>query len=123
MKVESIAELPLENQFVVFLVWPFYSGFTIPSIHRVDNQDYEDLEVGNPVGIISGHYRPVSETPFVWQVVVFLFGKGHFVVFLYILSVNEKLPVWKIPYFGKYVIQHFGYCYVHVSSQRQAGLE
>ena len=42
---------------------------------------------------------------------------------LNILSVNEKLPVWKFPYFGKYIIQHFGYCYVHVSSQRQAGLE
>ena len=83
MKVESIVELPLENQFVVFLVWPFYSGFTVPSIHRVDNQDYEDLEVGNPVGIISGHYRPVSETPFVWRFAVFLLGKGHFVVFLY----------------------------------------
>ena len=41
----------------------------------------------------------------------------------YILSVNEKLPVWKFPYFGKYIIQHFGYCYVHVSSHRQAGLE
>ena len=41
----------------------------------------------------------------------------------YILSVNEKLPVLKFRYFGKYKIQLFGYCYVHVSGQRQAGLE
>ena len=40
-----------------------------------------------------------------------------------ILSVNEKLPVLKFRYFGKYVIQLFGYCYVHVSGQQQAGLE
>ena len=40
-----------------------------------------------------------------------------------ILSVNEKLPVSKFQYFGKYIIQLFGYCYVHVSDQRQAGLE
>ena len=25
--------------------------------------------------------------------------------------------------FGKYIIQLFGYCYVHMSGQRQAGLE
>ena len=42
---------------------------------------------------------------------------------VYILSVNEKLPVLKFRYFGKYIIQLFGYCYVHVSGQRQAGLE
>ena len=40
-----------------------------------------------------------------------------------ILSVNEKLPVMKFRYFGKYIIQPFGYCYVHVSGQQQAGLE
>ena len=41
----------------------------------------------------------------------------------FILSVNEKLPVSKFQYFGKYIIQLFGYCYVHVSGQIQAGLE
>ena len=41
----------------------------------------------------------------------------------YILSVNEKLPVLKFRYFGKYIIQLFGYCWVHVSGQRQACLE
>ena len=40
-----------------------------------------------------------------------------------ILSVNEKLPVSKFRYFGKYIIQLFGYCYVNVSGQRHAGLE
>ena len=40
-----------------------------------------------------------------------------------ILSVNEKLPVSKFRYFGKYIMQLFGYCYVHVSGQRQADLE
>ena len=39
-----------------------------------------------------------------------------------ILHVNEKLPVMKFRYFGKYIIQLFGYCYFHVSGQRQAGL-
>ena len=34
---------------------------------------------------------------------------------LYILSVNEKLPASKFQYFGKYIVQLFGYCYVHVS--------
>ena len=29
---------------------------------------------------------------------------------VYILSVNEKLPVSKFRYFGKYIIQLFGYC-------------
>ena len=41
----------------------------------------------------------------------------------YILSINEKLPVLKFRYFGKYIIQLFGYWYVHVSGQRKAGLE
>ena len=41
----------------------------------------------------------------------------------YILGVNEKLPVSKFQYFGKYIIQLFGYCYVYVPGQRQAGLE
>ena len=40
-----------------------------------------------------------------------------------ILSVNEKLPVSKLWYFGKYVIQLFGCYYVDVFGQRQAGLE
>ena len=40
-----------------------------------------------------------------------------------ILSVNEKLPVLKFRYFGKYIIQLFGYCIVHVSGQREAGLD
>ena len=31
------------------------------------------------------------------------------------LSVNEMLPVWKFQYFVKYIIQLFGYCYIHVS--------
>ena len=30
--------------------------------------------------------------------------------FPYIHNVNEKLPVSKFPYFGKYIIQLFGYC-------------
>ena len=42
---------------------------------------------------------------------------------LNILSVNEKLPASKFRYFRKYIIQPFGYCYVHVSSQGQARLE
>ena len=42
---------------------------------------------------------------------------------LYILSVNEKLPVSKFRYFGKYIIQLFGQSYVHVSCQRQVDLE
>ena len=40
-----------------------------------------------------------------------------------LLSVNEKLPVSKFRYFGKYIMLLFGYCYVHVSGQRQANLE
>ena len=40
-----------------------------------------------------------------------------------ILNVNEKLPASKFQYFGKYKIQLFGYCYVHVSGQRQTGLK
>ena len=40
-----------------------------------------------------------------------------------ILSVNEKLPVSKFRYFGKYIIQLFGYFYVHVSDQRHTCLE
>ena len=42
---------------------------------------------------------------------------------LYILNVNEKLPASKFQYFGKYKKQLFSYCYVHVSGQRQTGLE
>ena len=40
-----------------------------------------------------------------------------------IISVNEKLPASKFQYFGKYIIQLFGYCYDHVSGQSQTGLE
>ena len=40
-----------------------------------------------------------------------------------ILSVNEKLPVSKFRYFGKYIIQLDGYFYVHVSGQRGSGME
>ena len=49
--------------------------------------------------------------------------ESKFDLTLNILSVNEKLPVSKFQYFGKYIIQLFGYCYVHFSGQRQAGLE
>ena len=42
---------------------------------------------------------------------------------IYILSVNEKLPVAKFWYLGKYKIQLFGHFYVHVSGQRQTCLE
>ena len=30
----------------------------------------------------------------------------------------SKLPVSKFRYFGNYVIQHFGYCYIHGFGQR-----
>ena len=43
--------------------------------------------------------------------------------FLDILNVNEKLPVSKFRYFGKYIIQLSGYFYVHVSGQQQTGLK
>ena len=36
----------------------------------------------------------------------------------YILSVSEKLPVSKFRYFGKYIIQLYGYFYINVSGQR-----
>ena len=39
------------------------------------------------------------------------------------LSVNEKLPVSKFRYFGKYTIQLDGYFCIHVSGHRQTGLE
>ena len=39
------------------------------------------------------------------------------------LSVNEKLLVSKFRYFGKYIIQLYGYFDVHVSGQRHTGLE
>ena len=40
-----------------------------------------------------------------------------------ILSVNEKLPESEFRCFGKYIIQLNGYFYIHVSGQRQTGLE
>ena len=45
----------------------------------------------------------------------------HFIP-INILSVNEKLPVSKFRCFGNY-IQLNGYFYIHVSGQRQTGLE
>ena len=41
----------------------------------------------------------------------------------YILSVNEKLPVLKFRYLGKYTIQLDGYFCNHVSGQQRTGLE
>ena len=40
-----------------------------------------------------------------------------------ILSVNEKLPVLKFRYVGKYTIQLDGYFCNHVFGQRRTGLE
>ena len=40
-----------------------------------------------------------------------------------ILSVNEKLPVLKVRYFGNYTIQLDGYFFNHVSGQLRTGLE
>ena len=42
---------------------------------------------------------------------------------IYLLSVSEKLPVFKFRCFGKYILQLHGYFYVHVSGQRHTGLE
>ena len=44
-------------------------------------------------------------------------------MFVYILSVNEKFPESKFRCFGKYIIQLFGYCCVHVTGQRKSDLE
>ena len=44
-------------------------------------------------------------------------------ILFYILSVNEKLPVLKFRYFGKYTIQLDGFFCNHVSGQRRTGLE
>ena len=41
----------------------------------------------------------------------------------FILSVIEKLPVSKFRYFGKYIIQIYGYFYVYVSGQQRTGFE
>ena len=40
-----------------------------------------------------------------------------------ILSVNEKLPVSKFQYFGKYIIQLDSYFCIHVSGQWLNGFE
>ena len=48
---------------------------------------------------------------------------SHDVAHVCILSVNEKLPVSKFRYFGKYIIQLDDYFCVHVSCQRQTGFE
>ena len=42
---------------------------------------------------------------------------------VYILSVSEKIPVSKFPYFGKYIIQLYGYFDNHVSGQRRTSLQ
>ena len=39
------------------------------------------------------------------------------------LSVSEKLPVYKLRYFWKYITQLYGYFYVHVSAQWLTDLE
>ena len=36
---------------------------------------------------------------------------------------KEKIPVSKFRYFGKYIIQLYGYFHVHISGQRCTGLE
>ena len=43
----------------------------------------------------------------------------------YILSLSESLPVSKLSYFGKYIIQLYDYMYydINVTVQRQNGLE
>ena len=40
-----------------------------------------------------------------------------------IYSVSMKLPVSNFRYFGEYIIQLIGYCYFHVSGQRQTVFE
>ena len=54
---------------------------------------------------------------------IILYEANYHLPMGYILSVNEKLPVSNIRYFGKYIIVLFGYCYFHVSGLRQDGLE
>ena len=66
------------------------------------------------VSYISPKFRSISHNELSCQ---------YAFILLYKLSVNEKLPVSKLRYFGKYIMQLFGYCYVHVSGQRQADLE
>ena len=39
-----------------------------------------------------------------------------------ILSVDKKLPVSKLRYSGKYILQLNGYFYIHVSGRQQTGL-
>ena len=48
---------------------------------------------------------------------------SHVGTCLNILSINEKLPASKFQYFGKYIKQLFGYCFIHVSGHRQTGLK
>ena len=55
-----------------------------------------------------------SNVLFLW----FIYSK-----YVDILRVSEKLPVSKLGYFGKYIIQLYGYFYVHVSGQGHTGLE
>ena len=53
----------------------------------------------------------------VYQGLSFFYSLFSVVVFIDILRVNEKLPASKLRYFGKYIIQLYGYFYVHVSGQ------
>ena len=62
-------------------------------------------------GSKNGKYYVSTRNMYIWR------------KYFYILSVNEKLPVSKFRCFGKYIIQVDGYLYVHVSGQRQTGLE
>ena len=55
--------------------------------------------------------------------IIIIVSSTNFLNHIYILSVNEKLPVFKFRYFGKYIIQLDGYFYAQVSGERQTGLE
>ena len=58
----------------------------------------------------------------VWLIKMFI-ASFQITYSVFSISANEKLPVLKFRYFGKYIIQLFGYYYVYASGQRQAGLE
>ena len=49
------------------------------------------------------------------------FGEERANLSAIVYSVNEKIPVSKFRYFGKYIIHLDGYFYVHVSGQQQTG--
>ena len=44
-------------------------------------------------------------------------------IFPCMLIYSVSMKSYQYRNFGKYIIQLFGYCYVHVSGHRQAGLE